>query len=366
MDTTMITDDTLKEVILSVVNADGEKYWVKSISRAHRSNLTGTEIELAEIKKSRGASKNPLIIIHKFNMVTDEALQPFARALNEAFVAKLCKVSPEYKKFYDDAMLKIDEKTEAFRLRLVDAFYEKGFVRNDIKPYFKGTGLDDLRARIEQNRHSEYISIQNSLYSKDRKLNQGDVFYADLNPVLQDECGGIRPVVIINADKRRSVIVPVSSTQGATEKQYKLVSTINDEGDNAYACIELLQTVSNRRLLEYVGHITDEDVNGILDMLSEQMFGVKRDKLAGEENDFMIFDEEDEQDDQEQEEVSQATYEVPPPQITDNSQIEKPAKVKIEPLTEEELFEVAQQRLDYLMTRVQTIRLIASLHLMLL
>lgn len=45
----------------------------------------------------------------------------------------------------------------------------------------------------------------------ERKISRGDVYYADLNPVLGSEQGGIRPVVVVqnNVGNRHSPTVIV-------------------------------------------------------------------------------------------------------------------------------------------------------------
>ncbi len=47
MDTTMVTEEMLNDIILGKANSNGEKFWIKSINRASRSTLKGTIVEVA-------------------------------------------------------------------------------------------------------------------------------------------------------------------------------------------------------------------------------------------------------------------------------------------------------------------------------
>ncbi len=62
MDTTLITEEMLQKIILGVVNAEGEKYWIKSINRASRSTLKGTVVEVAPNEENGGGIQHLYLI----------------------------------------------------------------------------------------------------------------------------------------------------------------------------------------------------------------------------------------------------------------------------------------------------------------
>lgn len=61
MGTLKITEDDITKIILGRVNAEGEKYWIKSMTRALPSTLEGTVIEVAPIEAGGGIQKSLLI-----------------------------------------------------------------------------------------------------------------------------------------------------------------------------------------------------------------------------------------------------------------------------------------------------------------
>jgi len=65
---------------------------------------------------------------------------------------------------------------------------------------------------------------------RDYKMNiqRGDIFYADLSPVVGSEQGGIRPVLILqnNVGNRHSPTVIVCAITGRTEKNKRLLQRV--------------------------------------------------------------------------------------------------------------------------------------------
>ncbi|MEY8434127.1 type II toxin-antitoxin system PemK/MazF family toxin, partial [Lachnospiraceae bacterium 48-42] len=58
----------------------------------------------------------------------------------------------------------------------------------------------------------------------DRTIKRGDVFYAELNPIVGSEQGGTRPVLIIsnNIGNRHSPTVIIAAITGRTQTKAKL------------------------------------------------------------------------------------------------------------------------------------------------
>ncbi len=96
-------------------------------------------------------------------------------------------------------------------------------------------------------------------------IRRGDVYYADLRPVVGSEQGGIRPVLIIQNDvgNRHSptVIVAAITSQinksklpthvELSAKQYAMVK-------DSVILLEQLRTIDKRRLRERVCHLDGE------------------------------------------------------------------------------------------------------------
>ena len=98
-------------------------------------------------------------------------------------------------------------------------------------------------------------------------IKRGDMFYADLSPVVGSEQGGIRPVVIIQNDlgNKYSPTVIAAAITSQTNKN-KLPTHIEIEADseglksNSVILTEQIRTIDKSRLKEKIGHIDDASV----------------------------------------------------------------------------------------------------------
>ena len=98
-------------------------------------------------------------------------------------------------------------------------------------------------------------------------VKRGDMFYADLSPVVGSEQGGIRPVLIIQNDlgNKYSPTVIAAAITSQTNKA-KLPTHIelgeNTSGlkSNSVVLTEQIRTIDKSRLKEKIGHIDDVNV----------------------------------------------------------------------------------------------------------
>ena len=98
-------------------------------------------------------------------------------------------------------------------------------------------------------------------------IKRGDMFYADLSPVVGSEQGGVRPVLIIQNDlgNKYSPTVIAAAITSQTNKT-KLPTHIeldeNTEGlkSNSVILTEQIRTIDKSRLKERIGHIDDIEV----------------------------------------------------------------------------------------------------------
>lgn len=107
-------------------------------------------------------------------------------------------------------------------------------------------------------------------------VKRGDIFYADLSPVIGSEQGGIRPVLVIQNDVGNkfspTVIVAAITSQISKAKlptHVELPSAISGLGKDSVVLLEQLRTIDKRRLRERVAHLDDEvmlRVNGALEI----------------------------------------------------------------------------------------------------
>ena len=98
-------------------------------------------------------------------------------------------------------------------------------------------------------------------------IKRGDMFYADLSPVVGSEQGGVRPVIIIQNDlgNKYSPTVIAAAITSQTNKT-KLPTHIeldeNTEGlkSNSVILTEQIRNIDKSRLKEIIGHIDDLEV----------------------------------------------------------------------------------------------------------
>ena len=94
----------------------------------------------------------------------------------------------------------------------------------------------------------------------DRIIKRGDIYYAELNPVIGSEQGGTRPVLIISNDigNRHSPTVIIAAITGKTQTKAKLpthTEVKNFEGldRDSIVLLEQIRTVDKKRLKQYMG-----------------------------------------------------------------------------------------------------------------
>ena len=93
-------------------------------------------------------------------------------------------------------------------------------------------------------------------------VKRGDIFYADLSPVVGSEQGGIRPVLIIQNDigNKHSPTVICAAITSKMNKA-KLPTHIEIDAKkcrlvkNSVVLLEQIRTIDKQRLKEYVCHI---------------------------------------------------------------------------------------------------------------
>lgn len=98
-------------------------------------------------------------------------------------------------------------------------------------------------------------------------VKRGDIYYADLSPVVGSEQGGIRPVVIIQNDigNKYSPTVIVAAITSQINKAklptHVEISSI-DYGLNkdSVVLLEQIRTLDKKRLKEKIGRMKDEDM----------------------------------------------------------------------------------------------------------
>ena len=95
-------------------------------------------------------------------------------------------------------------------------------------------------------------------------VKRGDIFYADLSPVVGSEQGGLRPVLIVQNDvgNKYSPTVIAAAITSKLDKA-KLPTHIDVYAEefglakNSVVLLEQIRTLDKRRLREKMGHLDE-------------------------------------------------------------------------------------------------------------
>lgn len=97
-----------------------------------------------------------------------------------------------------------------------------------------------------------------------KAIRRGDLFYADLNPVVGSEQGGIRPVLVIQNDVGNH-FSPTVVAAAITSRKAKnslpthiLLENVPGLAPTPLLLLEQLRTIDRKRLRGYIGRISKE------------------------------------------------------------------------------------------------------------
>jgi mRNA interferase MazF len=95
-------------------------------------------------------------------------------------------------------------------------------------------------------------------------VKRGDIYYADLSPVVGSEQGGVRPVLIIQNDIGNKYSPTVIATAITSQINKAKMPTHIELDANEYGLskdsvvlAEQIRTIDKRRLKEKIGHLDD-------------------------------------------------------------------------------------------------------------
>lgn len=117
--------------------------------------------------------------------------------------------------------------------------------------------------------------ILRSVKHMDDSVKRGDIFYADLSPVVGSEQGGTRPVLIVQNDtgNRHSPTVIAAAITSQTGKA-RLPTHINIPGGSvglskdSVILLEQIRTIDKKRLREHMGHLDGEQMSAVNDAIA--------------------------------------------------------------------------------------------------
>ncbi|MEQ3170103.1 type II toxin-antitoxin system PemK/MazF family toxin [Dysosmobacter welbionis] len=94
------------------------------------------------------------------------------------------------------------------------------------------------------------------------QIKKGDIYYADLTPVVGSEQGGVRPVLVIQNDvgNRHSPTVIAAAITSRSGKRpipthIRLGGNFQGLHQNSVVLLEQVRTIDRARLKEYIGRL---------------------------------------------------------------------------------------------------------------
>lgn len=106
-------------------------------------------------------------------------------------------------------------------------------------------------------------------------VKRGDVFFADLSPVVGSEQGGVRPVLIIQNDigNRFSPTVIVAAITAKIQKaklptHVELSAEAHGFERDSVVLLEQIRTIDKQRLTDKITHLDEETMKKVNESLS--------------------------------------------------------------------------------------------------
>ena len=109
----------------------------------------------------------------------------------------------------------------------------------------------------------------------ERKIRRGEIYIADLDPVVGSEQGGVRPVLIVQNDVGNKYS-PTVIAAAITSQQFKtrmpthisVNASVCGLSKDSVVLLEQIRTLDKKRLREKMGNLPETDMNRIDDALS--------------------------------------------------------------------------------------------------
>lgn len=106
-------------------------------------------------------------------------------------------------------------------------------------------------------------------------VKKGDLFFADLSPVVGSEQGGVRPVLVVQNDVGNkyspTIIVAAVTSQTGKAKLPTHVQLEASQGGlskNSVVLLEQLRTIDKQRLKERIGSLNEKQIPDVEKALS--------------------------------------------------------------------------------------------------
>lgn len=122
---------------------------------------------------------------------------------------------------------------------------------------------------------SRFAQRKGRLTVTQMSVKRGDIYYADLSPVVGSEQGGLRPVLIIQNDignRYSPTVIAAAITSRLSKSRLPTHIDIYAEraglSKNSIILLEQIRTIDKRRLKEKMGHLDDDTMQTVNNAIS--------------------------------------------------------------------------------------------------
>ncbi len=126
-------------------------------------------------------------------------------------------------------------------------------------------------------------------------IKRGDIFYADLSPVVGSEQGGLRPVLIVQNDVGNKysptvIAAAITSRTGKNHLPTHIDITTRDTGceesaglaKDSVILLEQIRTIDKRRLKEKMGHLDERIMRRVNDAILVSIGLAEEERISAE------------------------------------------------------------------------------------
>lgn len=112
-----------------------------------------------------------------------------------------------------------------------------------------------------------------------KEIKRGEIYYADLSPVVGSEQGGVRPVLILQNDTGNkhsptTIVAAITSRRTKADLPTHVTFTADCMKTESTVLLEQIRTIDKTRLDGYIGKI-DKKTMGAVDKAIVVSFGIK-------------------------------------------------------------------------------------------
>ena len=106
------------------------------------------------------------------------------------------------------------------------------------------------------------------------RILRGNIYWADLNPVIGSEQGGLRPVLILSENvfnERSGTVIAVALTSQPQRTGFPLTLELTDTSlpKKSWVKISQIRTLSVERIGKKIGKVSYEDLQRVIEGLNE-------------------------------------------------------------------------------------------------